>query len=337
MLDKVRTLKDLSFYLGYPEDTLTRINPPEHYLCFDIPKPGTSEKRRIEAPTGILMEILERLCDGLQRIYASHKTPAAYGFVRSAVNDPDKRTIFSNASRHLNRKYLLNIDLDSFFYQITQERVKQILADDRFFVFSGEATDLISNLVVLNGRLPMGCPTSPPLSNFATYDLDYDLLRWSYAQNITFTRFVDDLSFSANFQLKPDHLEAITDLLTMHRFVPDSHKIKWYGPDDEKEVTGLIVGKEISLPEEYLSDVETEINRMQGIRDYARLFPDYRIFDWLRKIDRVIDGKLSFIRSVYGADDEIYRRLNQLAQDLDVTPSGSESISWRYAGYEYFS
>jgi RNA-directed DNA polymerase len=337
MLDRVKTISDLSMYVGYPSETIEKLVPAKHYITFQIPKPGKQEKRTIEAPTGILMEVLDRLCNELQRIYSSHKTPVAHGFIRSTVNDPDKRTIFSNASRHLNKKYLLNIDLDNFFYQITQERVLEILLDDRFFSFNPETASLFASLVVLDGRLPMGCPTSPPLSNFATYDLDYELLRWCSSQKITFTRFVDDLSFSANFQLKPPHFDSINDMLKMHQFRADTEKVKWYGPNDEKEVTGLIVSDKITLPAEYLTALEKEINHMNGIRAYVKLFPDYRVFEWIRKIDRVIDGKLNFVREVYGSEHEIYRNLNRLANDPEAGSAQLQSVSWRYAGYEYFS
>lgn len=337
MLDRVKTISDLSMYVGCPEERIVKLVPAEHYVTFEIPKPGKQEKRTIEAPTGILMEILERLCDGLQRIYSSHRTPVAHGFIRAAVNDPDKRTIFSNASRHLHKKYLLNIDLDNFFYQITENRVREILRDDRFFAFNPETAALIASLVVLHGRLPMGSPTSPPLSNFATYDLDYELLRWCGSQQITFTRFVDDLSFSANFKLMPVHFDTINDMLKMHRLQADPEKTKWYGPEDTKEVTGLMVADKISLPEEYLTALEKEIIHMNGIRKYAKLFPDYRVFDWIRKIDRVIDGKLNFVREVYGGEHEIYRKLNRLAHDPGAESEELQSISWKYAGYEYFA
>jgi RNA-directed DNA polymerase len=337
MLERVKTISDLCLYVGYPVETVEKLNPTEHYFSFEVDKPGKLEKRKIEAPKGILMDILDRLCDGLQRIYSSHKTPVAHGFIRAAVNDPDKRTIFSNASRHLNKKYLLNVDLDNFFYQITQERVRGIFMDDRFFTFNPETASFLASLVVLRGRLPMGSPTSPPLSNFATFDMDYELFRWCNSQHITFTRFVDDLSFSANFQLMPAHFDTINDMLKMHQFYPDPEKVKWYGPEDQKEVTGLIVSDKITLPEDYLTGFEKEINHLHGIRNYVKLFPDYKVFDWIRKIDRVIDGKLNFVQQVYGCEHEIYRKLNRLANEEGAGSAEMQSMSWRYAGYEYFS
>jgi len=49
--------------------------------------------------------------------------------------------------------------------------------------------------------------------------------------------------------------------VVVHRFVPNNHKIKWYGIDDVKEVTGLLVSNKISLPDEYLVDLRHEFER----------------------------------------------------------------------------
>ncbi|MCX6266916.1 MAG: hypothetical protein NTW16_06095 [Bacteroidetes bacterium] len=118
MIEKVKTISDLALFLSVSVNTLQAINPAEHYLTFQIPKPGKSEKRTIETPKGPLKPMLSRICDSLQWLYSQHKTDAAYGFIRSGGNDADKRNIFTNAARHLGKKYLLNIDLDNFFYQL---------------------------------------------------------------------------------------------------------------------------------------------------------------------------------------------------------------------------
>jgi len=337
MLAHLKTIAQLATFLGIRSADLKRLKPEEYYLCFEIPKPGKKEKRIIEAPRGILKHLLDRLADSLQWYYSDHRTKAAQGYIRSVVNDPDKRTIFTNATKHLGKKYLLNIDLDNFFHQIDESKVHDIFSDDRYFVFAPDAVELLTRLVCYHGRLPMGSPTSPPLSNFATMELDNDLSRWCRHQKITYTRFVDDLSFSSNIQLTERHFEMIGDILKMHHFIPDPEKIKWFSEKDIKEVTGLIVGREISLPPEYLSDLDGEIDRLKQVKQYAAIYPDSSVFEWIQKLERVITGRLSFVSKVYGNDDATYHKLLDKFRQINVVDSEPLSISWRYAGYEYLS
>lgn len=336
MLAQLKTINQLASFLGIGLRELRQLKPQDHYITFQIPKPGTNEKRTIEAPTGVIRNLLDRLSDGLQWEYSDHRTHAAQGYIRSVMNDPDKRTIFTNAHRHLGKKYLLNIDLESFFYQVTEQKVREIFADDRFFSFEAEAVNLLAGMVCYHGRLPMGSPTSPPLSNFATIDLDNELSRWCGAQKITYTRFVDDLTFSANNPLKQDHFDMIRDMLWVHRFVPNQHKIKWYGPDDIKEVTGLIVGNKISLPDEYLIDLKYELERLKSVKQYALLYPDYQVLEWIQKLDRMVSGRLAFVKAVYHGNSEIYRSLLGQIKENEAFESELQSISWRYSGYEYY-
>lgn len=337
MLAQLKTIIQLASFLGMGVRELRQLKPQEHYITFQIRKEGSEDKRTIEAPTGIMRNVLDRLSDGLQWLYSDHRTYAAQGFIRSVTNDPDKRTIFTNASKHLGKKYLLNIDLKSFFHQIDEKKVAEIFADDRFFSFDADAVKLLAKLVCYNGRLPMGSSTSPALSNFATIDLDTELSCWAKAQKVTYTRFVDDLSFSSNLELKPGHYEMIRDMLWMHRFVPNPNKIKWFGPDDVKEVTGLIVGKKISLPHEYLIDLRHEFDRLKAVKEYALMYPDYLVLEWIQKLERMVAGRLAFVKAVYGCESETYRKLLHQKSENEAMEPEVQSLSWRYSGYEFFT
>ncbi len=101
MLAQLKTVNQLASFLGIGLRELRQLKPQDHYITFQIPKPGKDEKRTIEAPTRVIRNLLDRLSDGLQWEYSDHRTHAAQGFIRSVKDDPDKRTIFTNARRHL--------------------------------------------------------------------------------------------------------------------------------------------------------------------------------------------------------------------------------------------
>jgi RNA-directed DNA polymerase len=336
MLAKIKNLKELAMYLGVTQKQLAQINVDSQFITFQIPKPGKTEKRTIEAPTGNLKYLLDRLSDGLQWLYSEHRTKAAQGYIRSVKNDPDKRTIFTNAKRHLGKKYLLNVDLDNFFHQVTEKKVHEIFAHSQLFSFDTETENYLTKFVCFKGRLPMGSPTSPPLSNFATIDMDNELTLWTKHQRINYTRFVDDLSFSSDKPISAAHFKVIDDILLAHQFKADPGKIKWYGPNDCKEVTGLIVGNKITVSAGYLAALEAEIQKLKEIRAYAMNYPDFSVLEWIQKLEQVVGGRLAFVKLVYGGESAEYRNLltkmNQQFNDVLM-----QSMSWRYSGYEFFT
>src|SRR2546429_421828 len=71
--------------------------------------------REIRAPRSTLYRIQSALHELLQSYYRPR--PAAHGFVRG-------RGIVSNASRHVGRRFIFNVDLEDFFPSIHFGRVR---------------------------------------------------------------------------------------------------------------------------------------------------------------------------------------------------------------------
>jgi RNA-directed DNA polymerase len=337
MLDKIKTTRELAFFLGFSLKKLKQLDPEQSFASFYIKKPGTDEMRLIEYPKGDLQRVLDRLCDGLQWLYLDHITPAAYGFIRKIKPCKDPRDIYTNAKRHIGKKYLLNIDLDDFFHQIDTKKVMEIFADYRYFSCNCETEDLLTKLVTYKERLPMGSPTSPPLSNFATIDLDNDLLTWARRHHFVYTRFVDDLSFSSNMKITDTHFNQIAEILQSRHFVYDKKKTKFFGPEDIKEVTGLVVGKTISIPDNFTDEFRNDIYRFKEMYHTVLMFPDGKVFDWLDKFKQVLNGRLAFMKMIYGVNHPTYIQFSNEIKNLYGSDNNhfETSISWRYAGYEF--
>jgi len=335
MLDKIKTTKELASYLGLTLKQLREIDPDGSYASFYVKKPGSSEKRLIEYPKGDLARVLDRLCDGLQWLYLDHITASAYGYIRKVKPCNDPRDIYTNAQRHLGKKYLLNIDLDNFFHQIDTAKLSNLFSDLHLFSFDPECEQIMVKLVSYHGRLPMGSPTSPPLSNFATIALDKDLEAWVRRSHFVYTRFVDDLSFSSNMKISQTHFDQINEILVSHRFVPDPLKIKFFVPGDVKEVTGLIISDKIGVPDEYLVEFNNDLERFRNMHRLACTQPDSHVFEWLDKMKQILNGRLAFLKMVHGANSETYLHFRSEIDNLYCNDSIETSISWRYAGYEY--
>ncbi len=335
MLNRIKTITDLALYSGFDVKKIMKIDPENSYASFYIDKPGKTEKRLIEYPKGDLARILDRLCDGFQWLYLDHITPAAYGFIRKIKPCADPRDIYTNAKRHLGKKYLLNIDLDDFFHQVDKPKLKNLFSDSGLFAFDPMCEQFITRLVTYRGRLPMGSPTSPPLSNFATIALDYDLLAWAKRSRFVYTRFVDDMSFSSNLKISETHLSQIGEILQAHQFRPDPAKIRFFSPGDIKEVTGLVLGDTITVPDDYIVQFEKDISRFRDIRQLAFQHPDSKVFEWLEKLRQVLQGRLAFLKMANGANHPVYHHFKKELSNLNQSETIETSVSWRYAGYEY--
>jgi RNA-directed DNA polymerase len=335
MLNKIKTINELALFLGQDADILQKLDPEKSYATFYMRKPGSDKKRLIEYPKGDLAYVLDRLCDGLQWLYLDHLTEAAYGFIRKIKPCNDPRDIYTNARRHLGKKYLLNIDLIDFFHQIDTEKVKNLFSDFNLFSFNPETEELLTRLVTFRGRLPMGSATSPPLSNFATIALDNDIQAWANSSRFVYTRFVDDLSFSSNLKISETHFRQISQILLAHRFSPNPDKIKFFGLADMKEVTGLMIGKTITVPDDYLVEFRKDITRYREMYMMVCQHPDGRVFEWLDKLKQVLNGRLAFLKMIQGANNETYRQFKAEIENLNQSEVIETSVSWRYAGYEY--
>lgn len=103
----------------------------------------------------------------------------------------------TNAKKHINKKYLLNLDLKDFFHSVTREMVIQIFAESPFY-FKRDLPEMPADLQTYNHRLLMGTPTSPVLSNLACRGLDEELIKLSEGMLWSYTRYADDMSFSSN-------------------------------------------------------------------------------------------------------------------------------------------
>jgi RNA-directed DNA polymerase len=318
---------------------LLDIRPEKSYHTFQRPKHNSTEKRTIEAPYGLLKYVLERFADGLQWWYHDHKTDAAFGYVRSSEYENDKRNIYTNARKHLGMKYLVNVDFDDFFHQVDTIKVRNMFSDNSLFSFFPETELLLTQFVTYKGRLPMGSPTSPPLSNFATISLDQELLKWAGQNEITYTRYVDDLSFSSKKPITDQNFEQILQITGSFQFKIDPEKTKWFGKEDPKEITGLIVGKSVTIPDRFLKDFEKSLLKMKEVCNFTDQLPDAHVFEWIEKMKKMMHGRLAFISSVYGKNHPVFLRLRDQLQEIEnheFSDDIEESLSWRYAGYAYY-
>lgn len=164
---------------------------PERYKVYTIPK-KRGGRREIAHPAREL-KVAQR---AIMREYLS-KLPvhdAAFGYVKG-------RSIKDNAEFHAGNGPILKYDFEDFFPSITE--FAWISYCERHNVF-GKEDAIRSGRILFRRpkggrilRLSIGAPSSPMLSNILLYDFDSAVSELVGAHKIKYSRYADDLTFSA--------------------------------------------------------------------------------------------------------------------------------------------
>lgn len=159
-------------------------------------------------------------------------------------------SIKHNSDTHLNKEWVLNIDIKDFFPSISAEIIKEYLCKDLSF-----ETDKIIELCCYESRLPQGSPCSPIIANLvAMKTIDAEILNMAKNNNFNYSRYADDLTFSTDkiidrFQIKQfaDMICSYIDATNM--FKVNKAKINIKHRSQKQLVTGILVNnKESKIP-----------------------------------------------------------------------------------------
>jgi retron-type reverse transcriptase len=176
-----------------------------HYVRFTVPK-KSGGTRELAAPHRDIAAAQRWILENILRKLPSHA--AAHGFVPG-------RSILTNARPHVGQQLLVNADLKDFFPTITFHRVLGAVTQIGYSPATATILALLTTesprrLVEYAGErfhvatgpraLPQGACTSPALSNLIARRLDSRLAGIATKLGWTYTRYADDLSFSASSQ-----------------------------------------------------------------------------------------------------------------------------------------
>lgn len=226
-----------------------------HYRTFLMPK-KRGGFRRISAPMPRLKRaqtwVLENILD---------KVPlrdAAHGFRTG-------RSIVSNAAPHTGQDLVVNLDLENFFPTVTYPRVLGMFqslgySPSMSTLLALLCTEMPTEELELDGKtwyvangpraLPQGGPTSPAITNIICRRLDARLGGIALKHGFVYTRYADDLTFSASGPSTENLTKLLWHVKTVvaeEGFVvhPDKQRIMRRGR--RQEVTGLVVNDAVTV------------------------------------------------------------------------------------------
>jgi len=189
-------LEQIAKGLMLPEGFIQKVasTANHRYKEFRVKKRDGSA-RTIHHPARPLKAIQRWLLAQVVQQFPVHQTAYAY---RKGKN------IREHASLHLGSRFLLRMDIEEFFPSISEKQLLTFLRGGRPGVdrvvrlWSSSDVTLFLRLVCRNGRLTIGAPTSPALSNAIMWEVDQQLFKLATDIGATYTRYADDIFFSTS-------------------------------------------------------------------------------------------------------------------------------------------
>lgn len=300
-------------YLGMSPAELKKIwwYRSRMYQHFEIAK-GKDKTRIISAPDTRLKFVQRKIATLLNVIY-KRRNPV-HGF----VND---RSVKTNALSHINSKFVLNIDIKSFFPSITENRVRGVLSalgvDDR-------AATVLARICCNNGRLPQGAPSSPVLSNMICFRLDRELLAIAKDARCIYTRYADDITFSSYQPLSllfegavppsgaiaPDLLAAkLRTAFETNGFTINPEKAHYADRHSRRTVTGLKVNESLNVDRKFVRNIRAALYTVEKDGEAAAQAIFKEKYGGTAGIAAHLHGKIAWLGNIKGQSDPVFRSI----------------------------
>jgi len=314
--------------------------PDEHRYCvFEIRKRGAnSSNRTISAPAKSLKIIQSKLAQVLSSVYLPKVS--VHGFRKG-------KSILTNAEKHTNQKYVLNIDLADFFPSINFGRVRGMFMATPYNL-NEKVSTVLAQICCFNNELPQGAPTSPIVSNMICAKMDSQLRILAQQSRCNYTRYADDLTFSTSSPKFPAQLasiitkeksnylqlgEQLKTIIESNGFQINYEKVRLQTKTHRQEVTGLVTNQFPNVKRKYIRQVRAMLHAWEK---YGLEKAEEEHFNKYRRQSRspykdapkyrkllfrdILLGKIGFIGSIRGKTDFIYikllNKLVELAPDL---------------------
>ncbi|MDJ0568017.1 MAG: reverse transcriptase domain-containing protein [Pleurocapsa sp. MO_192.B19] len=297
------------------------------YTEFLIPK-KSGGNRLIIKPTTSLKIIQKKLNQVLTAVY--RPKPSTHGFTRG-------KSIVTNAEKHLRQRYLLNIDIQDFFFSINFGRVRGLFLAKPYGCTKEVAT-VLAQICCYENQLPQGASTSPIISNMICSRLDSELQKLAKKHQCIYTRYADDITFSTSrfkfpprlalFSIESDAIVLGKELIKIIKdngFKINESKTRLQSKYGHQEVTGITVNEKLNINRKYIRRIRAILHawKKYGIEKTETEFwnkydKKHRYYKDRASFESIIKSRIEFIGYVRGKDDLIY--LKFLRQLADLSP-----------------
>lgn len=251
-------------------------NIENNYKIYHIKKKN-GKYRTIYEPSPLLKNIQKRILENILNNKKISKYAKAY---HKGISLKD------NASPHIKKDIILKLDINNFFENISFLDVYNSCFQIEYFPKS--IGMLLTYLCTYEDHLVIGSPTSAYISNLVMKDFDEEVGSWCENNNITYTRYSDDMTFSGNFN-PSEVIKFVKKNLLYLNLTLNNAKTHVIKKSSNQNVTGITVNEKI----------QANINYRRKIRQEIYYIKKYGLTSHIRKTNIKTDEK-TYINSLYG-------------------------------------
>ena len=272
-------------FLAFRRCTQGRVKSGSHfddqYTEWKIPKKNGGE-REIASPNNNLKRLQRRIMESLSSYSEVHS--AVHGFV-------PKRGIRSNASEHVGKKIVANVDIASFFPSTNRKMVFEALLREAHL--PADVCGFIAEICLRKGGLPAGAPTSPILGNLVLKKFDEVMTKTTKGSNACYTRYADDITISGDDKIG-GLIWFAGKLLNRSGYSLNKKKTNFFRRGRRQMVTGLSVNEKVNVPKRVRRNLRAAIHARSLGKDVSW---NGRSID-----DQVLEGLCAFVKSINPKD-----------------------------------
>lgn len=233
-------IETLALYIGIDAALIRQIlhRTSFHYRTFQLKK-RNGQYRTINSPRTYLKVTQWWILDNILNRVPLNDNVHGFRIGRSFV---------TNANFHLGAKHILNVGIEKYFDNVSQNIVIGLFSS---LGYSDAMASTLARISCLNGRLPQGSPCSPYIANTIFASADKEIYKLCESSGFKFTRYADDITISAPTYIPVLFLAEIERIVSVHGFRLNKEKTRFSGLGDRMEVTGLVINERVSLPREW--------------------------------------------------------------------------------------
>ena len=266
-----------------------------NYKVYKIKK-HNGKYRTIYSPNPLLKSIQRKILNNILNNKEISKYAKAYH---------KNISLKDNAIPHLNKKIVLKLDIIDFFENIEYPIIYKCCFNEAYFPKS--VGHLLTTLCTYESRLPQGSPTSSYISNLIMKDFDNELGKYCEENNINYTRYSDDMTFSGDFNPRK-LISLVRKKLYKLGLKINNKKIHVIHNSQQQNVTGIVVNKKIQVSSKYRNNIRQSIYYIKK----------YGLKDHLNRIN-FQESLSAYINSLYG----------KILYVLSIDPSNKEFIEYK--------
>lgn len=269
-LPVIFSLKHLAVILNIEYNELCRqVYLSYSFYAYFLIKKKSGGYRRIVAPYKNLMFIQRWILDNILIKVPVHQQCTGF---RKGMSTMD------NAKPHIGKKYIRKFDIKNFFESINAKQVYYVFRNLGYSPSVSRCLASICTIKIDENKykymesykqvwfkdlydapipvLAQGAPTSPALANIICNRLDNRFFQYAIKNNVSYTRYADDLTFSSDDPEKLPNSSFVRKVVESEGFRLNDKKTGTYGQNSRQMVTGILIdGEKPHVPQKFRREI----------------------------------------------------------------------------------